>query len=288
MASEDFFQDSTVTDVVQANIERVDRLEEKEQKRLLKIFKEVRRELQDRLLVIPEGTFTEQQLNVTLVQIQAAIQAIKQDLNQGMVDSSKILAERGVQDLIREVGAFSKKFEGSVQPLNIDAIRIAAKTESFLVNKYEASINAYGESLRAQITTEIAQGFVLRDSSQRTVSRLQSDIGRFFIGEEWKLNRIVRTELHNIYNFSKLQGMSESKERAVPDLKKTLIHPMDSRTGDDSKKLKELNPVVAIDEPFRFTYKGKTRVFQFPPDRPNDRSILVPYRDEWAKAAGNS
>jgi hypothetical protein len=280
-----FFTDTTVQDLVNATVGKVDSLEEDQQKKLLKIFKRVRAELMDRLLTIPEGTFTEQQLNVTLVQVNAAIEAISRDLKGGMVDAGEIMAVQGISDLGREIEKFSKYFEGSVQPINIDQIVRAIDPNSFLINKYQASIDAYAADLRSQITSNIVQSMAMRDTQQRMVSRLVSDIGRFFIGEEWKLNRIVRTEMHNVYNFSKMQGMGEVQESTIPDLKKALMHPMDNRTGDDSKELARINPVVDIDEPFRFKWKGQMRVFQFPPDRPNDRSILVPYREEWGKSA---
>ena len=291
---EAFFSDPTVEDIVLGTIDRVDGLSETQQRKLLKRFRKVRQELTDRLLTVPEGTFTEQQLNVTLVQINAAIAAIKQDLKSGLVDSAEILGIQGVKDLIREVERFSKKFEGSVQPLNIDPIVVAEDSQNFLINKYDASIDAYSEGLRAQITQNIVNSLAVRDTSQRTVGRLVSDIGRFFVGEEWKLDRIVRTEMSNIYNFSKINGMSEIKEEFVPDLKKALLHPMDNRTGDDSKQLARKNPVVDIDKPFVFTFKRRLkdgtvkeerREFMFPPDRPNDRAILISYRDEWGKKA---
>lgn len=285
MTSQDFFQDPTVTEVIQHNIKVVDSLEDTEQRKLLRVFRKVRRDLQDRLLTIPEGTFTEQQMRVTLVQVEAAIRAINQDLKTGMVDASRILASRGVEDLIKEINKFSRKFEGSVQPINIDAAAIAVRSQNFLVNKYEASIDAYSAGLRSQITSNIAQSMITRDTTERTVSRLVADVGRFFVGEEWKLQRIARTELHNIYNFTKMNAMGDVKNQTLPDLKKSLMHPIDDRTGDDSKKLAFENPVVDIDEPFRFQYKGKERVFMFPPDRPNDRAILVPYREHWNKKA---
>ncbi len=93
--------------------------------------------------------------------------------------------------------------------------------------------------------------------------------------------------MHNIYNYSKMNAMADVQENTIPDLKKSLMHPMDTRTGEDSKKLAGENPVVDIDEPFRFNYRGKERVFMFPPDRPNDRAILVPFRETWQKRAAS-
>ena len=92
---EAFFKDTTVVDLVQRSIEEVDALETKEQKKLLRTFRNVRQELQDRLLVIPEGTFTEQQLNITLVQVQAGIEAIKRDLKGQLNDSAEVLSTKG-------------------------------------------------------------------------------------------------------------------------------------------------------------------------------------------------
>lgn len=276
-----FFTDPTVTDLISSTIKQVEKLEDEEQLKLLKRFRIVRRELLDRLLTIPDGTFTEQQLNVTLIQINAAIGAIVRDLKIQMPVSANLLADKGAKDLEKEVQRFSQQFEGSLVPLNIDRIRIAQNTNNFLVNKYEASLDAYGADLRSAITGQITNSLIARDTTQRTVSKLVADVGRFFQGEEWKLRRIARTELHNVYNFSKLNTMKKVKEDILPDLQKSMMHPMDDRTGEDSKKLARENPIVDIDEPFVFTFKGKTHTFMFPPGRPNDRAILVPFRKTW-------
>ena len=276
-----FFQDETVQDLVQGNIERLETLEEKQAQKLLLSLREVRTQLMDRLATIPEGTFTEQQLNVTLIQVQTAIQAINKRLKDEMFDAADLFGERGVSDLAKEINRLNKKFIGSVTPLNLDAIALSLDTKNFLINKHEASIDAYSADLRAQITSQITQSMIARDSTQRTVSRLVGDVGKFFMGEEWKLTRIVRTEMAGMYNFAKMNGMAELQEERLPDLMKTMMHPMDKRTGKDSKALAQENPIIPIDEPFKFKWNGKTRVFYSPPDRPNDRSVLVPYRRAW-------
>ena len=45
------------------------------------------------------------------------------------------------------------------------------------------------------------------------------------------------------------------KETTIPDLKKTLIHPMDNRTSADSKELAAQNPVIDTDK--RYPGPGK-------------------------------
>ena len=90
--------------------------------------------------------------------------------------------------------------------------------------------------------------------------------------------------MHNIYNVSKMDGMGSIKKKFIPDLKKMLVHPMDNRTAQDSKALAKKNPIVDIDKPFKFVYNGETRVFSHPPDRPNDRAILIPARDKYLES----
>jgi hypothetical protein len=71
-------------------------------------------------------------------------------------------------------------------------------------------------------------------------------------------------------------------------LLKTLMHPMDQRTGDDSKKLAQEHPAIPISEEFVFTWKNATRRFMTPPDRPNDRAVMIPYRAEWGVNKGSA
>ena len=147
MGREDFFNDQTVQELLQGQIEKVDRLTETQQRNLLKTFRAARRELNDRLLVVPSGTFTEQSLRITLAQVDAITSAIRQDLTTGMVDASDILAQRGLADLTREINRFNKKFTGAATPINLDSILATQDTNNFLINKHEASIAAYTTQL---------------------------------------------------------------------------------------------------------------------------------------------
>ena len=74
----------------------------------------------------------------------------------------------------------------------------------------------------------------------------------------------------------------------MPNLKKALIHPQDHRTADDSLKLAKINPVINLNESFKYKWEGKVREFFAPPDRPNDRAVLVPVRLSWKAKAKKS
>jgi hypothetical protein len=283
-----FFGDIDDLKVVERHIQDVQKLEEKSADKLIATYKRIRNELRDRLDRLPEGTFTAQQIRGVLIQIEAALLAMEENLRKDMAVQAMLMAEKGIKDLAQEISVFSKKFEGAVIPINIDAVSIALDTRNFLINKYEVSLAAYREEVRQRLTTGLLEKVIAETPTGVIIQKLS----KFFTAEEWRLRRIVRTELHHVYNLGKINGMKDVKEMYIPNLKKTLVHPMDSRTANDSKQAALQDLVVEIDKPFRYTYtrrlkdgtiKKELREFMSPPDRPNDRSILVPYRGQWDK-----
>jgi hypothetical protein len=275
----DFFAKVDDLGIVESHIQRVQRLEESKSKKLLSRYREVRQELRDRLDRLPEDSFSAQQLRGILAQIDGALSAMSTSLFTGLKDAARELALFGIEDQITEIKKFSQVFEGAVVGININAQVIASDTQNFLLNRYEASIDAYTEDVRASLITTLSNESLMGSP----VSKIVKSMGAFFQGEEWKLQRIARTELHNVYNLGKMNGMAETRDQVLPDLKKTLVHPMDSRTGRDSKYAASLNLIAEIDEPFEYRWRGEVRRYMAPPDRPNDRSILVPYRQSWAE-----
>jgi hypothetical protein len=273
----DFFAQVDDMGIVENHIQSVLKLEDAEASRLLRRYREIRGDLRDRLDRLPGDTFTAQQLRGVMTQVDGAIQAMNSSLQTGMKDAAFGAAMKGVEDQIKELRAFSEKFVGAVVPINLNAQLVAQDTQNFLLNRYESSLDAYTEDVRNNLVLSLTNESLMESPYSTVVRKL----GAFFQGEEWKLHRIARTELHNVYNTGKLNGMTEVQDTTLPDLMKTLIHPMDGRTGADSKYAARLDLIVPLDEPFKYRWKGETRVFMVPPDRPNDRSILVPYRQAW-------
>lgn len=272
-----FFDEVDSSGVVESHIQKVLKLEDGQAKVVLRRYREIRQELRDRLDATRANTFTAQQLRGVLAQVEGAISAMTSNLKGEMADASELAAMQGIENLLSEMRSFDKMFTGAVVPINLNVALVGEETSNFLLARHDASLDAYGQDLIGQITQQLTNAALQEMGYSDVVSKL----GQFFVGEEWKLHRIVRTELHNVYNIGKLNGMGELKDRYIPDMMKTLIHPMDSRTGADSKYAARLNLVVPIDEPFVYKWKGETRSYMAPPDRPNDRSILVPYRKEW-------
>ena len=193
----------------------------------------------------------------------------------------------GQDEANHEIERFSRDFSSAPQkftsPKTVGLIQ-----SDYLINNMEASLQTYHARIRALVSNAITQGMIANQVTSDTVLR----ISRFLNIKRWRIVRIVRTETHKIYNYSKLLNFSRWRDEEFPNLKKALFHPMDHRTGEDSKQLARLDPEVPLEQPFVFTYKRKLasgivrtdkRVFMVPPDRPNDRASMVPMMAEWKK-----
>lgn len=274
-----FFEEVDALGIAEMHIQKVLGLEETEARRLEKVYSEARRRLQDRLLTVPANKFTAQHLRGLLLQIETALQVMADGMNESMISASDVIARAGTSHLVEELNAFDDHFMGAVTPINVNAAIIASDTNNLLINKYKSSVATYSEEVRNQLTSVLTQAAIGEIPYSEVVRR----VGQFFIAEQWKIERLARTELHQVYNLAKMNSMRSLAKAAGTDLKKTLIHPMDSRTGKDSKYAAKLDLIVPIDQPFRYKWQGKERVYMTPPDRPNDRSILVPYREKYGE-----
>lgn len=269
--------------ILERNVARVEALEARQIRRLIKMYREALKEVELDLLFAQDNSFTEAKLATTMIKLEQTIKSLKLRLNRELRTSYDIMSEQGPEDAAKEINVFEKKFEGITTPVNVGAIVASIEPKTFLFNQYQSSIESYNQDLRSDFQRVLGQSLL----QGKTLSQIIFDMQMVATSSEWKLARIVRTELHQIYNVSKLDGFSAVKEQYYPDLQKALYHPIDGRTGDDSKTANAKNLIVDIDKPFVYTFKRGDkvvkRVFQTPPDRPNDRSILIPYRKSYDK-----
>lgn len=279
-----FYEEADSLGIVEEHIQGALKLEGTEADKIVDAYSGVRERLQNRLARFPRDSFSAQHLRGVMAQVEGALAAMNEKLKGEMQSGAYEMALSGVEDLTDEMATFDEAFLGAVTPINLNAAAAATDTTNFLVTKYDTSLDEYGTDLLNQI----GKGLLAASIGELNADQVVGRIGEFFTAEEWKLRRIVRTELHNIYNVGKMRGMRTLADDTIPDLKKTLMHPMDQRTGKDSIYAAGLRLVVDIDEPFEYEWKGQLRSFMAPPDRPNDRAILVPYRTEWGAARGEA
>ena len=272
-----FFTEIDGINILERNSSRLEGLQMNEARKLLKQYKIARDQLRLQLLATPDNTFTEARLKIALEQINIAIQSLRKATQSNIQQAFEFLTESGIEDGAKEVNYFEKRFMGISQSVPIDQILLSTEPENILLNQYQSSIDTYNQSLRNKFQAGLTQSLL----QNKTWSQTVNDFSNVFDQEEWQLARIVRTELHSIYGQAKNNGFQTIQTQYLPDLKKTLYHPMDSRTGKDSIELSKKPMIVDVDEPFIEESTGKKLVYMNPPNRPNDRAILIPYRAAW-------
>jgi len=263
--------------LIQRHAKRLTGLEDMQARIMLAKYRVAFQELKNRLLSAGDNTFTEARLKSTISQVEISIKLLEKELSKTISESSSYCYEQAVEDSVTEINKFEKDFAGVSSTIPIDVILDSTEENNLLINNFASSIMAYNSDLRANIQNSLTQSLI----QNKTYSQSVDDIDSILNTDLWKAHRIVRTEMHSIYNISKIDGMLSIRDKYIPDLKKMLIHPMDNRTAQDSKELAKQNPIVDIEKPFVQVYNGKKYVFMAPPNRPNDRAILIPFREKY-------
>lgn len=273
-----FYEDVDNISILEKNASRLNGLQMEQARKMLIEYRKAREALKEQLLsTSSENQFTEAKLKNTLAQVEQSIKTLRSKVGYQIRDGFDFLSEQGIEDSVREMDAFDKYFGGGFGKLPLDAILESTEPENLLFNNYESSVDTYNANLRNLFQQSLTQNLI----QGRTWTQTVWDMENIFNMEEWKLSRIVRTELHGIYNHSKMNGFGTIQRDYIPDLKKTLYNPMDSRTAEDSRYVEKLKLIVPLNEPFKYTWKGKDYISMAPPFRPNDRAILIPYREKF-------
>jgi hypothetical protein len=194
-----------------------------------------------------------------------------------------LLAHRQV---VREIKAGTKAFTGHTPVLRAEQAAVAeglvAKVKPSLIRHHVSSARRYGPETTRAVEHQMALSLTSGESVSEAVDRVQDTIA----GERWRAERIVRTEMSYSFGVTK-QASMEALAQELPDrLQKRLVATHDDRTGDDSLQLD--GQTVDVGHPFVWHVKnskgaptGKVVFYMQPPNRPNDREVVVPWRSSW-------
>lgn len=96
----------------------------------------------------------------------------------------------------------------------------------------------------------------------------------------YAINGIYTGNCMGAYNRSILENGEEANEVVGGDMVKILVAGFDDRTGWDSYQVH--GQIRRLDEPFEWVTKnGDTIAYMTPPNRPNDREVVVFHRMAW-------
>lgn len=233
--------------------------------RLLAIAREIVAALEEQLKALAPGKFTTQQTRVVLVQVRAIVDILGAELGERIGSEfeniGEVAARIGRDGLIDQIDAWADKFAGSVR--RIAPAEVAGDLlDPGLLEYYRVSRETYGMEAISKMRGVLARGTL----SGQTLAQTWEQLAEAVSISETRAERIVRTEA----SFAANRRQLLDAKAADLGLVKSLVTTFDTRTGPDSVFVD--GQTRALDEPFS---DNEGRVYQHPPNRPNDREAMV-------------
>lgn len=241
------------------------------------------------------ATFTTTTRRSLLMQLRSGMIQLTQRLKGELGEASLAAQVESVRTLARSVSQLERKFTGAIVTLPVEeAGRFAGvvdKGRSSLLRAHDTSMARYGASLVRNLERDMATSLLTGQTTSETIDRLRerTDL-EWYQGE-----RIVRTEMAWAYNASQADAIEDATKIAPDLMMRWNEHvseggtPLDDRVGDDSIAMHgQVAPAGGV-----FTMPPRTKAgvaissslvgdaWSHPPNRPNDRAVLAPWRPHW-------
>ena len=231
------------------------------------------------------GTWTEAKAKATMAMLKDAVRQ--------MVGAQYVLVRNRLGGFARlaqmqvagYLTALDREFGGIVAPLEWDSIQwlrgYARPMMKTRLRIYEKSFKRYGAASVDAIENAIARKMLVGKSWTEARPEVMDAVREAVGGQQWKVDRILRTEISVAHNSVTMAALFEEDEPDDPMLKK-LVATFDAVTAQDSRDLH--GQTVPVRELFTDVVSG--REFDHPPNRPNDREIVVGWRKSWGDDSG--
>lgn len=225
-----------------------------------------------------------------LLEINRLVTSELTNLFYGVVDTLSLQAEDVIRESIRQTAKFVGRITG------IPGILDDPRHFEMAVQTRIGSIGLLRRRSLGILTTDLLNSvrgeLSIAQASKDRVGETISDVVDKIDAERWKVERTTRTELCRAYNAAQEDAI-DMLERDQPGFFKRWTErvsdatgaPMDKRVGKDSIVLH--GQIVRPGQLFTMPEVGdapRTMIgmkWSAPPNRPNDRAVLLPWRKEW-------
>jgi hypothetical protein len=265
-----------IRDIVLAQMQALARLTPERRNQMVAAAKAVQRRLEARLRALDPGSFSAQETRVRLVEISGIVTrtgaewgvAVGTQAERAAVEAA-IVGRRGMID---QLVARAPEFEGTIRAV-ATVEKASGMLDPGLLEYYRVSRETYGmdviASMRQTLMASALEGDTISQSWAKISDALDMPI--------WRAERIVRTEHSFSMHRAQMDLVREMfGSEANEEWLKQLISTFDQRTGQDSKFVHQ--QIRKLNKPFR---DNEGRVYQQPPNRPNDREVMVMF-PAWA------
>lgn len=250
---------------------------------------------------------SEREMRIALAQVEDVARATARQIGRTAATTAGKAAEVGASGLARYLAQAQARYGSKAAPLAIregamlrravqgaesTVLRRLATTEQALAASATSLDSLAGEPARIQLTNPTS---VLSRYSMQTIGEFEGVLSTAVVTRKpwgdvrdalvekspflqgapgaWA-ERIVRTETMGAYNRAGWESI-RSADDDLGDMVKILSATFDARTGWDSYQVH--GQIRLPDE--AFAWAGG--FYQHPPNRPNDREIVVPHRLSW-------
>jgi hypothetical protein len=232
-----------------------------------------------------EEPFTLAQMRATLKQVEEVLRPLAGGLRGMIASEARVAAEAAASGSLDYLRSAEARYSGVNQPL---ALREAGMLDESVVGA-DASVlrrlsgdGEKGPGIMARYGTNVVADFEealrLRFVARKPWAEVRDELvtkSPFLQGKPafWA-ERIVRTEVMGANNRASWEVMRRA-DQELGDVVKILSCTFDDRTGADSIAIH--GQIRRPEEPFDSWFGS----FAHPPDRPNDRAVVVPHRISW-------
>jgi hypothetical protein len=261
--------------------------------RLQELLRRAQRDLEKRLrraegLQGPgKGSFTAVQARVLIKQVKDVTSRLTKGVGAVVLDNAREAAGKSAEHLVEYLHRADQAFRGVHQPMQLreaavfDAATMGA--ESSVLRRLGSDpehparkgiLERYGLETVGSFEQSLQQSLITR-APWADVRQELIDKSTFLQGMPmYWAERIVRTETHGAYQRGQWEGTKEAQEQ-LGDVVKILSATFDDRTAADSYAVH--GQVRNVEEPFQSWFG----FYQHPPNRPNDREVVVTHRLAW-------
>jgi len=243
------------------------------------------------------ASFTARHLEVTLAQVRDVTKTLTSNMRDVLLDQAKSGADLATQNLVKYMNAADTEFKGiGATPLALQESmlldRAYAGARSSVLNRLasgdpqaadentdehpaKAGILArYGAATIEHFEGVLQTGMLAGKSVADMRDELTSASPFLQQAPAFWAERVVRTETMGVYNRANWESIRAADDD-LGDMVKILCMTDDERTGWDSYQVH--GQIRLPDEAFEW----RDGMYQHPPNRPNDREIVVPHRISW-------
>lgn len=267
--------------------------------RLRRIYRDAQVDLERKLaraVGVGAAPFTIQKHRALLAQAKQGLAELGKRLGSTLGEETARTQEVSAQRLIAEIKRLERRATGAAVQLPIEqAARLAGVLDprkSSLLKMNKTSMARYGASIVGKIEGALAQSLVQGETGFAAIDR----VTEAYDMEWWRAERIVRTEVAQSYNTAQADALRDTAQ-VMPDLMMrwtelvadVSLIKLDARVGDDSVAMHgqlakpggEFRMPSVAPPGLKISPSLLGRSWANPPNRPNDRSLVQPWRPGW-------